>query len=156
MKQALKPILVSLLLSGVTIAQFRTELPVKSLPTNLNGELDNQPSLALFDPDRFNLSHGFTMSMLSNGNHSYSVAGLNSNMNYLITDNLILDANLTLYKAQLPFQQQGKMLGELDIVYDAGLTYQPTKNSFLQLRFQNLPHNQKYQTRSPFNMRFIR
>ena len=155
MKQTLKPILASLLLCGVTIAQFRTELPVKSLPTNLNGELDNQPSLALFDPDRFNLSHGFTMSMLSNGNHSYSVAGLNSTMNYLITDNLILDANITLYKAQLPFQQQGKIPGQLDIAYDAGITYQPTKNSFMQLRFQNLLHNQKYQTRSPFNMRFI-
>ena len=156
MKQALKPIIVFLLLSSVTIAQFRTALPVKSLPTNLNGELDNQPSLALFDPDRFNLSHGFTMSMLSNGNHSYSVAGLNSNMNYLITDNLILDANFTLYRAQLPFQQQGEILDQLDIAYDAGITYQPTKNSFLQLRFQNLPHNQRYQTRSPFNMRFIR
>ena len=155
MKQALKPILVFLLLSSVTIAQFRTELPVKSLPTNLNGELENQPSLALFDPDRFNLSHGFTMSMLSNGNHSYSVAGLNSNMNYLITDNLILDAKFTLYKAQLPFQQQGEIFNQLDIAYDAGITYQPTENSFLQLRFQNLPHNQKYQTRSPFNMRFI-
>ena len=155
MKQTLKPILASLLLCGVTIAQFRTELPVKSLPTNLNGELDNQPSLALFDPDRFNLSHGFTMSMLSNGNHSYSVAGLNSTMNYLITDNLILDANITLYKAQLPFQQQGKIPGQLDIAYDAGITYQPTKNSFLQLRFQNLLHNQKYQNHSPFNMRFI-
>ena len=156
MKQALKPILGFQLLSSVTIAQFRTELPVKSLPTNLNGELDNQPSLALFDPNRFNLSHGFTMAMLSNGNHSYSVAGLNSNMNYLITDNLILDANFTLFRAQLPFQQQGEILDQLDIAYDAGITYQPTKNSFLQLRFQNLPHNQKYQTRSPFNMRFIR
>ena len=156
MKQALKPFLFAFLLSAVTIAQFRSELPVQSLPTNLNGELDDQPSLALFDSDRFNLSHGFTMSMLSNGGHSYSVAGLNSNLNYLITDNLTLDANLTLYRAQFPFQQQGKILDQLDIAYDAGITYQPTKNSFLQLRFQNLPHNQRYQTRSPFNMRFIR
>jgi hypothetical protein len=156
MKQPLKPIIIVVLLFAVTTAQFRSELPVQSLPTNLNGELDAQPSLALFDPGRFNFSHGFTMSMLSKGNHSFSIMGLNSNMNYLITDNLTLDANFTLYQAQLPFQRQGEILNQLDIAYDAGITYKPTKNSFLQLRFQNLPHNQKYQTRSPFNMRFIR
>ena len=143
-----------LLLAGIAIAQFRSELPVQSLPTNLNGELDNQESVSLFNPDRFNLIHGFTMSMLSNGQYSYSVMGLTNNINYLLNDKLMLDANLTLYSSQLPLQQ-GLAFNQLNIGYDAGITYQPTKNSFLQLRFQNLPHNQKYQTRSPFNMRFI-
>ena len=154
MKQTLKQILIMLLLAGIAIAQFRSELPVQSLPTNLNGELDNQGSVSLFNPDRFNLSHGFTMSMLSNGQYSYSVMGLTNNINYLLNDKLMLDANLTLYSSQLPLQQ-GLAFNQLNIGYDAGITYQPTKNSFLQLRFQNLPHNQKYQTRSPFNMRFI-
>ena len=154
MKQTLKRILIMLLLVGIATAQFRSELPVQSLPTNLNGELDNQGSVSLFNPDRFNLSHGFTMSMLSNGQYSYSVMGLTNNINYLLNDKLMLDANLTLYSSQLPLQQ-GLAFNQLNIGYDAGITYQPTKNSFLQLRFQNLPHNQKYQTRSPFNMRFI-
>ena len=154
MKQTLKRILIMLMLVGIATAQFRSELPVQSLPTNLNGELDNQGSVSLFDPDRFNLSHGFTMSMLSNGQYSYSVMGLTNNINYLLNDKLMLDANLTLYSSQLPLQQ-GLAFNQLNIGYDAGITYQPTKNSFLQLRFQNLPHNQKYQTRSPFNMRFI-
>ena len=154
MKQTLKQILIMLLLAGIAIAQFQSELPVQSLPTNLNGELDNQGSVSLFNPDRFNLSHGFTMSMLSNGQYSYSVMGLTNNINYLLNDKLMLDANLTLYSSQLPLQQ-GLAFNQLNIGYDAGITYQPTKNSFLQLRFQNLPHNQKYQTRSPFNMRFI-
>ena len=154
MKQTLKRILIMLLLVGIATAQFRSELPVQSLPTNLNGELDNQGSVSLFTPGRFNLSHGFTMSMLSNGQYSYSVMGLTNNINYLLNDKLMLDANLTLYSSQLPLQQ-GLAFNQLNIGYDAGITYQPTKNSFLQLRFQNLPHNQKYQTRSPFNMRFI-
>ena len=154
MKQTLKRILIMLMLVGIATAQFRSELPVQSLPTNLNGELDNQESVSLFNPDRFNLIHGFTMSMLSNGQYSYSVMGLTNNINYLLNDKLMLDANLTLYSSQLPLQQ-GLAFNQLNIGYDAGITYQPTKNSFLQLRFQNLPHNQKYQTRSPFNMRFI-
>jgi len=71
-------------------------------------------------------------------------------------DNLRFDANVTLYKTQLPFQQQGALLNQLDVAYDAGITYQPTKNSFLQLRFQNIPHYQRYQTHSPFNPRYIK
>ena len=34
------------------------------------------------------------------------------------------------------------------------LKTRPTDNSFLQLRFKSIPFNQRYQTRSPFNMRF--
>jgi len=153
MKGTLKQILIVLLL-GIATAQFRSELPIQSLPTNLNGELDNQRSLSLFDPGRFDMSHGFSMSMLSNGQHSYSVMGFTNNLNYLLADNLMLDANLTLYSSQLPFQQ-GQAFNQLNIAYDAGITYQPTKNSYLQLRFQRSPHNQRYQSRSPFNMRFI-
>ena len=154
MKQTLKRILIMLMLVGIATAQFRSELPVQSLPTNLNGELDNQESVSLFNPDRFDISHGFTMSMLSNGQYSYSVMGLTNNINYLLNDKLMLDANLTLYSSQLPFQE-GQAFNQLNIAYDAGITYQPTKNSYLQLRFQRLPHNQRYQSRSPFNMRFI-
>ncbi len=153
MKGTLKQILIVLLL-GIATAQFRSELPIQSLPTNLNGELDNQRSLSLFDPGRLDMSHGFSMSMLSNGLHSFSVMGFTNNLNYLLADNLMLDANLTLYSSQLQFQQ-GQAFNQLNIAYDAGITYQPTKNSYLQLRFQRSPHNQRYQSRSPFNMRFI-
>ena len=153
MKRTLKQILIVLSL-GIVTAQFRSELPIQSLPTNLNGELDNQKSLSLFDSGRFDMSHGFSMSMLSNGQHSFSVMGFTNNLNYLLADNLMLDANLTLYNSQLPFQG-GQAFNQLNIAYDAGITYQPTKNSYLQLRFQRSPHNQRYQSRFPFNMRFI-
>lgn len=142
--------------SGFILAQFRTDVPVQTLPTNLNGELDAQPSLSLFDPVRFDMSHGFTMSMMSMGGQSTSIAGFTNRITYMAMDNLRFDANVTLYKTQLPFQQQGALLNQLDVGYDAGITYQPTKNSFLQLRFQNIPHYQRYQTHSPFNPRYIK
>ena len=136
-------------------AQFRADIQTGSIPTNLNGEMDSQASLSLFDPHRFNISYGFTMSMVSYGQSMFSVAGLTNRISYLAMDNLEIDANVTLYKSQLPFQQQGTLMNQLELAYDVGATYKPTKNSFLQLRFQNLPHNQRYQTRSPFNIRFI-
>jgi hypothetical protein len=155
MRVTLKPILITILLLTALSAQFRSDVQTGKIPTNLNGELDSQQSLSLFDSQRFDMSHGFTMSMVSDGQNMYSMAGLTNRISYLAMDNLKIDANVTLFKSQSPFQQQGKLIDQLDLAYDAGITYKPTKNSFLQLRFQNLPHSQRYQTPSPFNMRFI-
>ena len=155
MRVTLKPILITILLLTALSAQFRSDVQTGEIPTNLNGELDSQRSLSLFDSQRFDLSHGFTMSMMSNGQNMYSMTGLTNRISYLAMDNLKIDANVTLFRSQSPFQQQGKLIDQLDLAYDAGITYKPTKNSFLQLRFQSLPHRQRYQTSSPFNMRFI-
>ena len=124
------------------------------IPTNLNGELDTKPSLSFFDSERFDISHGISMTMMSNGPDMYSLTGLTNRISYLVMDNLKIDANIILYKSQMPFQNQDKFRDLLDIAYDAGITYKPTDNSFLQLRFKSIPYNQRYQTRSPFNMRF--
>ena len=156
MRHIFKPLITVIFLSGIILAQFRMDVPTQTLPTNLNGELDAQPSLSLFDPARFDMSHGFTMSMMSIGGQSVSMAGFTNRITYMALDNLRFDANVTLYKTQLPFQQQGALMDQLDVAYDAGITYQPTKNSFLQFRLQNIPYNQRYQTYSPFNPRFIK
>ena len=136
-------------------AQFKSDLQIGEIPTNLNGELDSRPSLSLFDPEKFDMSYGLSMSMMSNGQNMYSLTGLTNRISYLVTDNLKFDANIILYKSQMPFQQQNKFNNLLDIAYNAGITYRPTESSFLQIRFQSLPYNQRYQARSPFNMRFI-
>jgi hypothetical protein len=132
MRHILRALITLFILSGIILAQFRMDVPNQTLPTNLNGELDALPSLSLFDPARFNMSHGFTMSMMSMGGQSVSMAGFTNRITYMAMDNLKL------------------------VAYDAAITYQPTKNSFLQLRFQNIPNYQRYQTHSPFNPRFIK
>ena len=67
MQRLLKPILVILFLSGLCLAQFRANTPVQSLPTNLNGELDKPVPISFLDPTRFDMQHGFTMSMMNEG-----------------------------------------------------------------------------------------
>tara|TARA_Y100000991_G_C21814836_1_gene281307 strand:+ start:87 stop:557 length:471 start_codon:yes stop_codon:yes gene_type:complete len=151
----IKPILVMISFVAILPAQFKSDLQIGEIPTNLNGELDSRPSLSLFDSERFDMSHGLSMTMISNGQNMYSLTGLTNRISYLVMDNLKVDANIILYKSQMPFQQQDKFRNLLDIAYDAGVTYKPTENSFLKIRFKSLPYNQRYQTRSPFNMRFI-
>ena len=155
MYDKIKLLLAMITFVGILPAQFKSDLQIGKIPTNLNGELNSRPSLSLFDPERFDISYGLSMSMMSNGGNMYSLTGLTNRISYFVMDNLKIDANIILYKSQMPFQQQYKSRNLLDVAYDAGVTYKPTENSFLQIRFQSLPYNQRYQTRSPFNMRFI-
>ena len=155
MYDKIKLMLAAIAFVATLPAQFKSDLQIGEIPTNLNGELDSRPSLSFFDPERFDMSYGLSMSMMSNGQSMYSLTGLTNRISYLVMDNLKIDANIILYKSQMPFQQnQDKFRNLLDIAYDAGITYKPTDNSFLQLRFKSMPYNQRYQTRSPFNMRF--
>ena len=154
MNDKIKLMLAAIAFVATLPAQFKSDLQVGQIPTNLNGELDSRPSLSLFDPERFDMSYGLSMSMMSNGQNMYSLTGLTNRISYLVMDNLKIDANIILYKSQMPFQNQDKFRNLLDIAYDAGITYKPTDNSFLQFRFKSIPYNQRYQTRSPFNMRF--
>ena len=155
MSDKLKSILILFLLLTILPAQFRTDVQTGEIPNNLNGELESKHSISIFDSQRFDFSHGLSMSMVSNGTNLYSLTGLSSRVSYSALNNLMIDANVTLYKSQTPFQQHNKLIDQLNLGLDASITYKPTKNSFLQVRLQNLPYNQKYQNSSPFNTRFI-
>ena len=152
MRFLIKTILIIELSIEVMPAQFINDLEPNSIPWSIHNQDKYQSSLSFLDPSRFNINHSFTMSMISGSQGMLSLAGLSNNISYLVLDNLKVDANVTVYKAQMALD--GK--NQLDLSFDAAVTYKPTKNSFLQLRFQNIPHYQKYQTQSPYNIGLIR
>jgi len=133
-----------------TYAQFRHETPINSLPTNLNGELENSSSI--FSPNRININHSFSMSMHNINNHSTSIAGYTNNISYLINENLLFNSNITLYKqnAQYNSQMPGS-LSQLNVGYDLGLKYRYSKNSFLELKVQSFPYYQSSNQNSFLN-----
>ena len=63
MIQSLKPILV-LLFFRVLTAQFQADVPIQSLPSNMNGQLNNHGSIFSFNQENLDVNYGFTMSML--------------------------------------------------------------------------------------------
>ena len=122
-----------------TYAQFKHETPIKSLPTNLNGELDNSSSI--FSPYRININHSFAMSMHNINNYSTSIAGYTNNISYLINENLLFNSNITLYKQNSPYNSQMPgALNQLNVGYDLGLRYRSSKNSFIELKVQSFPY----------------
>ena len=159
----MKPVLNIIITIVISIvcasAQFRSDIPASSIPTNINGELNNNSNnnnyLTILDPSRFSLQQSFAMSIASNNRNSFSTAGFTNHISYMIYENLKLDADITIYKSQVPLHLQNNLSDAIDLSYNAGITYQPTKNSFLTLRFQKIPYYQRYQNHLPFNMRFI-
>jgi len=130
--------------------QFISELPISNIPRNIDSHQENYLDIMKI-PNRFNINHGFSTSMISDGRNFYSISGLNNNFSYILSNNLILNGNVSLYLMQSPLQNHNPLMEQLSMAYDASITYKPFKNSILQLRIQKIPNQKSY---SPFYRRF--
>ena len=141
MKRNNYTILLFCVMIGSAYSQLLEDLRTEMVPNNIHGQLDFS-NMSLFDPQRFDIQQGFSMSMMSMGNQSVSVAGYTNKITYWANDNLRLNANILLYQPSInSFNHQGIQNNGPKIAFDAGLVYQPTENSFLQINFQNLPNH---------------
>ena len=123
--------------------QFISELPINNTPSNLDSHPENYVDV-IKTSNRFNINHGFSTSMISDGKSFYSVSGINNNFSYNVLNNLTLNGNVGLFIMQSPLQNQNPLIEQLSIAYDASITYQPFKNSILQFRVQKIPHQKNY------------
>ena len=150
--------LIFCIIINTAFPQFISENSPERVPNNLHGQLDYN-ALSLFDSDRFDIQQGFSISMMNVGNQSVSVAGYSNNITYWANNNLRLNANILLYQPAInTLDYQGNQNNSPKIALDAGLIYQPTKNTFLQINFKNLPNygsnNNLYGRRIPNNNGF--
>ena len=127
-------------------AQLVSDYIEELVPNNINGKLDYS-NLSLFDPSRFEIQQGFSMSMMNLGNQAVTIAGYNNNITYWANNNLRLTANILLYQPSgNNFGFQTGLTTGPKFAYNAGVIYRPTKNSFFEIRIKNLPNyyfNQK-------------
>jgi len=127
-------------------AQLISDYAQDLVPNNINGQLDYN-NLSLFDPSRFDIQQGFSISMMNFGSQAMTIAGYNNNITYWANNNLKLNANILLYQPSINnFGVQTDLNTGPKIAYNAGVIYKPTKNSFFEIRIKNLPNynfNQK-------------
>ena len=141
MKRNIYTTLLFSLMIGSAYSQLIEDLRTEMVPNNIHGQLDFS-NMSLFDPQRFDIQQGFSISMMSMGNQSVSVAGYTNKIVYWANDNLRFNANILLYQPSMnSFNNQGIQNNGPKIAIDGGLIYQPTENSFLQINFQNLPNH---------------
>jgi len=96
-----------------------------------------------FDPSRFSMGHTYSLSYTTMGGKGYSLGEYTNSMRYQISDPLSIRLDLSL--SHSPFDSYGGKLGqELSgfRISRAELNYQPSKNTFLQIQFRQLPPSQ--------------
>ena len=123
--------------------QFISELPVNNTPRNLGNHQEHNIDV-LENSNRFNITHRFSTSMISDGRNFYSLSGINNNFSYGLLNNLTLNGSVGLYIMQSPLQNHNPLIEQLSMAYDASITYKPFKNSILQFRIQKIPHQKNY------------
>ena len=89
--------------------QFISELPVDNAPRNLGNHQENYIDV-LKTSNHFNITHGFSTSMISDGRNFYSISGINNNFSYNLLNNLTLNGNVGLYIMQSPLQNHNPLI----------------------------------------------
>ena len=95
-----------IILFNLCYGQFRSEIPLKRVPSNLNGQLDSGQYFSIFDLDKFEMNQSFNMSMITTGVESFSLLSFSNQMSYSPMKNLKLNADVTIYNNPSAFQNR--------------------------------------------------
>ena len=100
MKRNIYTTLLFFAMIGSAYSQLIEDLSPEMVPNNIYGQLDFG-NMSLFDPQRFDIQQGFSMSMMSMGNQPVSVAGYTNKITYWANNNLRLNASILLYQPSI-------------------------------------------------------
>jgi len=126
-----------LILTSSLFGQLKSDLPLIT-PSSL---LKSIASPSWFDPQRFSMNHGFSISLLSGSGLAPGATSLSvytNQMRYLVASNLILSSRINLVQPGTmgAFQPGGN---NLQIYYQAGMDWQPFNSVRVHLGISNLP-----------------
>jgi len=147
MKKILVLLALILLMSTVTYAQFKDQLPGTSEVQSSLVRPDDGNSLLLgfFDPANFSMRHTFSMSYMTAGGQGLALGMYTNSMSYKISDPLTLSADVSLLNS--PYSSLGSKFSQsLDGIYltRADLNYHPSNNFQIDLRFDQNPMYRYY------------
>lgn len=127
---------VILMIAANLSGQLRSDVPQTS-----SDVLKSVASPSWIDPQRFFMSHSFSMSFISgtgltSGSSSLSV--YTNQMRFLVTNNLVLNSRINLVQPGMPGAAQFGT-NDLQIYYQADLDWQPLRNLNIRFGISNLP-----------------
>jgi len=142
-----------LIFTSSLFGQLKSDLPLIT-PTS---RLKSIASPSWFDPQRFSMSHGFSISLLSGSGLAPGATSLSvytNQMRYLVASNLLLSSRIDLVQPGTmgAFQPGGN---NLQVYYQAGLDWQPFNSVRVHLGISNLPTLRYYSPwYRPMHMQF--
>jgi len=130
-----------LLLASSLVGQLRSDLPLTTSPA----QLKSVASPSWLDPQRFNMSHSFSVSFVSGSQLSpgASLSVYTNQMRYLINNNLMLSSNL--YLVQPGIMSSSQPAGNnLMVYYQANMDWWLSDKMNIHLGISNLPPLRRY------------
>ncbi|UCH62708.1 MAG: hypothetical protein JSU77_13120 [Fidelibacterota bacterium] len=133
---------ILLILTSSLLGQLKSDLPLVTPASPLK----SIASPSWFDPQRFSMTHGFSISLLSGsglGPGASSLSVYTNQMRYLIASNVLLSSRIDLVQpGTMGALQPGG--NNLQIFYQAGLDWQPFRSVKVHLGISNLPPMRYY------------
>lgn len=158
-KKLLKIMLVFLVILplGLTYAQLKSQIkeaPSVEKSIRVPGIGSSSLGLNLFDPNRFNINHSYSLSFMNMGNNPVSMGIYQNQMSYIFSENLILNAKLGFIHNPLQMGMNQRQTNLFDnLIYGAELMYRPKENVILNIEFDSYPSLYRYGL-SPYNYRY--
>ena len=141
MKYSLKFAFFFILISSVGFGQFRSQPEVRSAAGSALIRPDDGGLLfGWFDPSRLSFHNSYSLSYISSGGNGLSLGALTSSIGYRISDPLTLRFDVSLLHS--PYSSLGgNFANNISGIYltRAELNYKPSKNTMIQLQFQQVP-----------------
>jgi hypothetical protein len=141
MKILIKTASVLMVVSFMAIGQFKSQPEASS---SVTGSMIRQDDGGLlfgwFDPSRFSMRNSYSLSYTTSGGKGFSLGTLTSSLAYQISNPLSVQFDVSLIHS--PYNNLGgNFAKDISGVYLSGaeLNYRPSKNTLLQIQFQQLP-----------------
>lgn len=143
MKFMVVMLFITLFMACIVSAQFKRQVEdQQNLGSSMLRPLSTSSFLGFFDPNRFSMRQNISLGYFSGGGTGLSLASYTNSLNYQIADPLNIRMDITLQGS--PFGNYGSNLqNNLNRLFisTAELNYRMSDNTFIQLRFQQLPYN---------------
>ena len=141
MKILINTTIALLVFCAVAVCQFRSQPEARS---SVGGSLirsdDGGLLFGWFDPSRLTIHNSYSLSYTTSGGKGYSLGDLTSSLAYQISNPLSVQFDVSLLHS--PYNNLGgNFANNFSGIYltRAALNYQPSKDVFLQIQYQQLP-----------------
>jgi hypothetical protein len=139
-----------LILPVISMGQLKKDVTKPNISNTLTSSAYSNGLLGFLDPSRFEMHHSFSMSFMTLGGGSMMVNTYMNTLNYRFSDKLFLATNLGIMNSPYNSFSGTSPLNQTQFFGGAELTYLPTKNTVLSLRFDYSPYMYQPYARSPF------
>lgn len=126
--------LVLILLVAISIpafGQLRSDVPMTNIRESIAGRTE---FASLFDPNRYQMNHSFSMSFLSMGGSPVSIGAYTNSFSFIVSPNMILNTQISLVQPSV-----GGINNQGQLYYNVGLDYRASENSVFSFKINNYP-----------------